>query len=141
MAGVQAMIAAGIGCRRGAPVEEVAAALSQAQAAFGVADADIAVLATVASKADEPSIQALARQLGLRLQVFSKERLGAVADKIASSSQRVLQLVGVESVAEAAALVAAGRNARLLGPRIATGAATCALAEGDGPLEPGEEGP
>jgi len=134
------MIAAGIGCRRGASVEDLEAALREAQATFGIMDADIAVLATVASKADEPSIQAVARLRGLRLQALSKECLGAVADKVASSSERVRQLVGVDSVAEAAALVAAGCNARLLGPRIATAAATCALAEGDGPLAPEEEG-
>jgi cobalt-precorrin 5A hydrolase len=140
MAGAEAMIAAGIGCRRGTSVEELEAALNQAQMTFGVRDADIAVLATLASKVDEPSIQAVARLRGLRLQALSKERLGAVADKVASSSERVRQLVGVDSVAEAAALAAAGRNARLLGPRIATATTTCALAEGDGPLEPGEEG-
>jgi cobalt-precorrin 5A hydrolase len=36
--------------------------------------------------------------------------------------------MGVPSVAEAAALAAAGTTARLLLPRIAVGAATCALA-------------
>lgn len=135
------MIAAGIGCRRGTPVEDLEAALRMAQEAFGVGDRDIAVLATVASKEDEPSIQTMAQQRGLHLLAFSKERLGAAADKIASPSPSVLRLVGIESVAEAAALVAAGRNARLLGPRVATATATCALAVGDGPLEPGEEGP
>ena len=37
------------------------------------------------------------------------------------------------SIAEASALVAAGRNACLLGARIATDIATCAIAVGDGP--------
>ena len=35
---------------------------------------------------------------------------------------------GVGSVSERAALGAAGQGARLLGPRIATGSVTCALA-------------
>jgi cobalt-precorrin 5A hydrolase len=36
--------------------------------------------------------------------------------------------MGVPTVAEAAALAAAGPAARLLGPRLVVGAATCALA-------------
>jgi len=41
----------------------------------------------------------------------------------------VIALAGVPSVAEAAALAAAGPDARLIVPRIAVGPATCALAE------------
>jgi cobalt-precorrin 5A hydrolase len=48
-------------------------------------------------------------------------------------SLKVEALKGVPSIAEASALVAAGRNARLLGARIAAGNATCAIAIGDGP--------
>jgi cobalamin biosynthesis protein CbiG len=40
-----------------------------------------------------------------------------------------LSLAGAPSVSESAALAAAGPGARLLGPRIATGRVTCALAE------------
>jgi cobalt-precorrin 5A hydrolase len=133
------MIAAGIGCRSGTPVEEIELALNQAQETFGIADAEIAVLATVTSKAAEPSLNAMAERRGLPLRSYSKEHLEAVSGKVASPSMRVLHLVGVASVAEASALVAAGRNARLLGARIATGAVTCALAEGDGPLERQED--
>jgi cobalt-precorrin 5A hydrolase len=43
-------------------------------------------------------------------------------------SERVVALMGVPSVAEAAALAAGGTKARLLAPRIALGPATCALA-------------
>jgi cobalt-precorrin 5A hydrolase len=47
----------------------------------------------------------------------------------ATHSRRVAQLTGVGSVAEAAALAAAGPKARLLVPRIVVGDVTCALAE------------
>lgn len=133
------MIAAGIGCRRGAPVEEIELALNRAQETFGIADTDIAVLATVTSKAAEPSLNAMAQRRNLPLKSYSKECLEAVAGKVVSPSMRVLGLVGVASVAEASALVAAGRNARLLGARIATATVTCALAEGDGPFEKQED--
>jgi cobalt-precorrin 5A hydrolase len=43
-------------------------------------------------------------------------------------------LTGVPSVSEAAALAAAGPDARLIAPRVAVGPATCALAiTGDAP--------
>jgi len=44
----------------------------------------------------------------------------------------VLEAKGVPSIAEASALVVAGRNGQLLGERIATERATCAIASGDG---------
>jgi len=52
----------------------------------------------------------------------------------AGSSQRVVALMGVPSVAEAAALAAGGATARLLVSRIAIGPATCALATTGGAL-------
>jgi len=130
------MIAAGLGCRRGTPVEELEAALKQAQEKFGIADADIAVFATVDTKADEPGIAQLAELRGIPVQLYAKERLDEVTGLL-SPSARVRDLFGVASVAEASALAATGRNARLLGPRVATAMVTCALAAGDGV----EEGP
>jgi len=43
-----------------------------------------------------------------------------------------LQIAGVASVSEAAALAAAGEGARLAGPRLAVGRVTCAIAFGGG---------
>jgi cobalt-precorrin 5A hydrolase len=43
----------------------------------------------------------------------------------------VLALTGVPSVAEAAALAAAGPLAHLIGPRLVIGSATCALASSE----------
>ena len=63
-----------------------------------------------------------------------QERAAELADKaqhVPTPSQRTTQAKGVPSIAEAAALVAAGRNGRLLGRRIATRQATCAIAIGE----------
>jgi cobalt-precorrin 5A hydrolase len=54
--------------------------------------------------------------------------LKAAGARTATRSARVLALIGVPSVAEAAALAAAGPSARLVSPRLVIGAATCALA-------------
>jgi cobalt-precorrin 5A hydrolase len=44
-------------------------------------------------------------------------------------SRRSMATLNVRSVAEAAALAAAGPHSRLLAPRVAVGPVTCALAE------------
>jgi cobalt-precorrin 5A hydrolase len=60
------------------------------------------------------------------------DEMTAVAGRVLTVSARVAALRGVPSVAETAALVAAGRDARLLGPRVATSSAACAIAVGVG---------
>jgi cobalt-precorrin 5A hydrolase len=54
--------------------------------------------------------------------------LKAAGTRVATRSDRVVALTGVPSLAEAAALAAAGPSSRLIAPRLVVGAATCALA-------------
>jgi len=61
-----------------------------------------------------------------------KSALDAASGRTATRSERVHALIGVPSVAEAAALAAAGPLAQLIGPRLAVGPATCALAVSGG---------
>ena len=58
--------------------------------------------------------------------------LDRVAGQVLTPSKFVLEAKGLPSIAEASAIVVAGRNARLLGARVATERATCAIATGDG---------
>ncbi|XIK08888.1 cobalamin biosynthesis protein [Mesorhizobium sp. AaZ16] len=55
-------------------------------------------------------------------------RGGSAAANTLTHSARSQAVAGTPSVAEAAALAAAGEGARLLGPRIVVGPVTCALA-------------
>jgi cobalt-precorrin 5A hydrolase len=66
--------------------------------------------------------------LSVRLVRCSLADLDGVADRVVTHSSRVQALKGVPSIAEASALVAAGRNARLLGGRVAANRVTCAIA-------------
>jgi cobalt-precorrin 5A hydrolase len=125
----KAMIVAGIGCRRGAPADSIIAAIEAALAQTGLAKAVLDVIATPAIKSAEPGIADAAAALGLPLVLVAQSDLEAVADRTATRSERVLELTGVPSVAEAAALAAGGAHARLVAPRIAVGPATCALAD------------
>jgi cobalt-precorrin 5A hydrolase len=128
---VQAMIVAGIGCRRGAPATAIAAAIEAALARAAVAKDALSLIATPAAKGGEPGITAVAATLGLPLVLITQNDLEAAGGRTTTRSERVLALTGVPSVAEAAALAAGGPNARLVVARVAIGPATCALAEAE----------
>jgi cobalt-precorrin 5A hydrolase len=129
----EAMIIAGIGCRKGTPAAEIETAVSAALARAGLDRAAIGMIATSTAKEAEPGIAGTAAALGVPLAVVPSADLAAAGGRVATRSQRVLALAGVPSVAEAAALAAGGAAARLIVPRIVVGAATCALVEGGGP--------
>lgn len=123
------MIVAGIGCRRGAAADAIIAAIEAALAQTGLAKGALDLIATPAIKGAEPGIADAAAALGLPLVLVAQSDLEAVADRTATRSERVIALMGVPSVAEAAALAAGGPDARLVAPRLAVGPATCALAD------------
>jgi cobalt-precorrin 5A hydrolase len=85
-------------------------------------------LATLAEKAE--ALGALGQALGLPVVAVPDAAMQAQATL--TQSKRVVARKGVGSVAEAAALAAAGPGARLRGPRAvsADGTATAAIAEG-----------
>lgn len=116
-----ALRVAGIGFRSAATVDDLAAALALA----GAADA----LATDRRKAGAAVMLALAARTGLAVRAVDVS--GTATPTV---SARVTEAFGTGSVAEAAALVAAGRNARLVVGRVVApnGMATAAIAEGDG---------
>lgn len=97
------MIVAGLGFRRGASAESLRAAL----ALVGKAEA----LATAEDKVHEPGLVRLAQGLGLKVQGISRADLAAQG---VEGSARVMAEYGTGSVAEAAALSAAGPGARLI---------------------------
>jgi len=122
------MIVAGVGCRRGAPAPDIEAAVRAALARANIAAGALDVIATIATKRDEAGIQAAAEKLGVSVVVVADADLKTAIDRGETRSERVLALTGVPSVAEAAALAAAGPASRLVSPRLVVGAATCALA-------------
>jgi cobalt-precorrin 5A hydrolase len=118
-----AMKVAGIGFRSGADMNALLAAYL---AAGGAADA----LATSVHKSQAAAISELARHLTLPL-LFVEEGDLAQQTTLTKSARQQAQF-GTGSVAEAAALAAAGPQANLLGPRVKSpcGMATAALAQG-----------
>jgi cobalt-precorrin 5A hydrolase len=130
----QAMIVAGVGCRAGASAREVEAAIAAALDRAGLDASALDMIATSAAKATEPGIAEAASGRGVKLVVVAQGAFQAAGARTVTRSERVLKLTGAPSVSEAAAVAAAGPNARLVLPRVADGPATCALASvGDSP--------
>jgi cobalt-precorrin 5A hydrolase len=128
----QAMIIAGVGCRKGTTAVQIEAAIVAALARAGLDIAAVRAVATSTAKGDERGIAAAALSIGVPLVLVAQDDLAAAGARTATRSERVLALAGVPSVAEAAALAAGGPAARLIAPRIAVGPATCALADNGG---------
>jgi cobalt-precorrin 5A hydrolase len=124
----QAMIVAGIGCKAGASAREIEAAIGAALSQAGVDNGTLGLIATSSAKAGETGLAAAATDRGLKIVFVPQADLEAAGVRTLTRSERVLEIFGVPSVSEAAALAAAGPGARLLGPRVAVGPATCALA-------------
>jgi cobalt-precorrin 5A hydrolase len=116
------MIVAGFGLRSGATLAALQDAFARAGGAEGVTH-----LATLAAKAD--GLEPLGKVLNLPILALAAEALRG--QPTPTRSDRVLALYGTGSVAEAAALAAAGQGASLRGPRAvsADGTATAAIAE------------
>ena len=118
------MRVAGFGFTSRATLASLRSALGRAGGGAG-----LTALATAADKADATAIRALAQELGLPLHAVALEQLAVQAG--ASLASAVPARYGARSLAEAAALAAAGPGARLVGTRVVSDdrLATAAIAE------------
>jgi cobalt-precorrin 5A hydrolase len=121
------MKVAGLGFRRDVSL----ASLREALFAAGGADGLVAV-ATISDKADTEALKLLARECGVPIRAIAADRLAGIDTP--TQSARMAEQFGTGSVAEAAALAAAGPGARLISTRVVSQdrTATAAIAEGDG---------
>jgi cobalt-precorrin 5A hydrolase len=111
----------GMGCSSRAVSDDVVALIL---ACVGEVVPDT-ILATLDSRSRVG--EAVAGALGLRLMLFPASALAQIAG-IATQSQIALRSLGTASVAEAAALIALGPEARLSLPRRTGRLCTCAVA-------------
>lgn len=122
------MIVAGIGCRKGTTVEQINTAIDAALAQAGILPGRLGLVATSDGKGSEPGIVQATAARGVQLVLVRPADLETAGPRTLSSSPRVKALIGIPSVAEAAALAACGPASRLVVPRIVEGPATCAIA-------------
>jgi len=119
-------LVAGIGCNRNTPMSEIKESLLNAIQRFRLAPASLSVLASIRIKSDEPGLLALAEDLRLPLAFFDKIELETVAG-VQNPSATVEKYVGVKSVCEAAAILAAEQG-ELIVPKQVTKNVTVAIA-------------
>jgi cobalt-precorrin 5A hydrolase/precorrin-3B C17-methyltransferase len=105
----------GIGCELGTDLALLERLVVAGLAAAQLAVAAVAGLASIDRKGDEPALLELAAKRGWPLRLFQAEQLAQVP--VPNPSAVVAAEMGTASVAEAAALLAAGAGAQLLLPK------------------------
>jgi cobalt-precorrin 5A hydrolase len=121
-------LAIGLGCRRGVAAEAIVALVRSALGSIDAASE--ATLYTIAGKETERALYEAAAELGLPLAFLPRAALAERSAETKTRSERVVELFGVPSVAETAALAGAGAGAKLVTSRIVGAGVTCAIAQG-----------
>ncbi|WP_448033151.1 cobalamin biosynthesis protein [Bradyrhizobium liaoningense] len=121
------MKVAGLGFRSDVTLASLREALAIAGGPEG-----LAAFATVSDKADAEALKQLALECGIPIKAVPADRLAGIDTP--TQSKLVVEKFGTGSLAEAAALAAAGPRARLIATRVVSRdrTATAAIAEGDG---------
>jgi cobalt-precorrin 5A hydrolase/precorrin-3B C17-methyltransferase len=129
------VLALGVGAERGVSAAEVETLARGTLDAAGLAVGSVACVVSLDLKADEGAILALADALGVPARFFDAATLAAEEGRVSEASETVRAAVGTPSVAEAAALAAAGPDGALVVPKRKSARATCAVARAAGPLD------
>ncbi|ASY56915.1 MULTISPECIES: cobalamin biosynthesis protein [Sinorhizobium] len=123
-----ARLVLGLGCERNTAPGEVIALAERALADAGASKSDIAFVASLDARAEEPAIHAAGRHFSVPVRFFDAATLEAEAARLKNPSEIVFAHTGCHGVAEGAALAGVGRDAVLLVPKIRSARATAAIA-------------
>lgn len=118
----------GLGASRHCPEGEMAALIAKGFDEAGLAMPALRGVYSVDLKADESAILDVANAAGLRLHVFTADRLEAETPRLVNPSEVVFNEIGCHGVAEASCLAAAGPQAVLVKPKIRDDHSTMAVA-------------
>ncbi|TCL73888.1 cobalamin biosynthesis protein [Rhizobium sp. BK251] len=118
----------GMGCERGTQPDEALLLVRQAMRLASIDAHDIAALASIDSRLNEPAVRAIADLFGVSLATFDAARLEQETPRLLNPSERVFARVGCHGVAEAAALAVAGPVGELVLGKIKSASATVAIA-------------
>jgi len=102
----------GVGCKRGIEKETFGAAVGDFLKGTGKSPLSLKAVASIDLKRDEPAIVSFCREQEVPFLTYSAEELSQIEGHF-SSSQRVLEVTGVDNVCERAAVLAAGNGALL----------------------------
>lgn len=135
-----AILTLGIGCERGVKTDDLAKFVRETLVREGIAKQAVACVATVDIKEDETAIREVANLGGIPLRLFTPERLEEETPRVTDPSDYVFETVGTHSVAEAAALAAAGPDAELIVAKRKGEGMTCAVARSPCIIDPDQVG-
>lgn len=119
----------GMGCERGTAAEDALGLANGALRHLGISAKQLAGLASIETRREEPALLAVAAHFGVPLRFFSASRLEIETPRLKNPSELVFSRVGCHGVAEAAALAAAGPQAELVLAKIKSGFSTAAIAK------------
>lgn len=136
MAGGETVIAAGMGARGCVTDAEITFAVRDACARARIDVANIDVLAGLQRQETDGALSAAAGLLQTQVLLYHPDTLKLAGGRCVTQSGRSMRATGVPSVAEAAALCAAGPQGYLILPRIAHPTVTVALAQSPGATRP-----
>ncbi len=122
----------GVGMARHAPAQEIIDLVETTLAEARLSRHAVAAIGSIACKADEEALNALAHWLDAPLRLFTAEQLARM--EVPNPSAVVAAEVGTPSVAEAAALALGGDQARLLVEKRKSANCTVAIATLPTPL-------
>ena len=106
-------LALGIGCNRGTSADEILQAVQQAMEEAGYDLAAVEHVATIREKGDEGGLLEVCQKMGWKLHLYERDQLNRVPD-LPNPSTYSMQALGVQGVAEPAALLAAGSRTLLI---------------------------
>ena len=121
----------GLGTRKVVPRKMVLDAVNKACQDLGIPLGRIDLIATAEPKKDEIGILEAAEEIGLNIRVVTLEELKCFKHPQISKSQFVQKTFGVPGICEPAALLAAGKNARLIYRKTKFNKVTIAIAVSD----------
>jgi len=125
-------IAVGIGSRKVVDTEDILELVNSALVHLQIPLERVDRLATVDIKKNSESMLNAAKKLGLTLEFSTVEELRTFShEDLSEDSQLVKQKIGVGGVCERAALIVAGKNAKLLLKKTKSKGVTVAVAEGE----------
>ncbi len=118
----------GIGCRKGASLEDIQSLACEALKRNQISVKSVAAIASIDLKAGEPGLLKLADKWGAELITYSARELSKVEyDGIFQESEFVKQVTGVGNVCERAALLASGQR-KLIQTKMVQNGVTVAVA-------------
>ncbi|TLN26039.1 cobalamin biosynthesis protein CbiG [bacterium] len=120
----------GIGCRRGTPGEAIKGAMTRVLSEAGLKTDDVRLMASVDIKEDEPGLLEAATDWQLPVRFYTVDELAAAMEENnkMTTSEFVEQQIGVGGVCEPAAILGAGKKAKLIIPKQVMNGVTVAVA-------------